>query len=88
MNTLEILLSRRWVLKSRDKELYYQVKDQLGEVKKFLMEKMGYQVIVNPYLVKVEKIPAKAECWMGIQEFTEPVEYAFFCLILYLKSVV
>ncbi len=82
MNTLEILLSRRWVLKSRDKELYYQVKDQLGEVKKFLMEKMGYQVIVNPYLVKVEKIPAKAECWMGIQEFTEPVEYAFFCLIL------
>lgn len=48
MNTLEILLSRRWVLKSRDKELYYQVKDQLGEVKKFLMEKMGYQVIVNP----------------------------------------
>ncbi|MCM1045749.1 MAG: TIGR02678 family protein [Candidatus Gastranaerophilales bacterium] len=82
MNTLEILLSRRWILKSRDKELYYQVKDEIGEVKKFLMEKMGYQVIVNPYLVKVEKIPAKAERWMGIQEFTEPVEYAFFCLIL------
>lgn len=82
MNTLEVLLSSRWVLKARDKELYYQIKDEIGEVKKFLMEKMGYQVIVNPYLVKVEKIPAKAERWMGIQEFTEPVEYAFFCLIL------
>lgn len=82
MNTLEVLLSRRWILKSKEKELYYQVKDEIGEIKKFLMEKLGYQVIVNPYLVKVEKIPAKAERWMGIQEFTEPVEYAFFCLIL------
>lgn len=82
MNTLEALLNRRWILKSREKDLYYQVKDGIGEVKKFLMEKMGYQVIVNPYLVKVEKIPAKAERWMGIQEFTEPIEYAFFCLIL------
>lgn len=82
MNVLEVLLSRRWILKGRDKELYYQVKDEIGSVKKFLMEKMGYQVIVNPYLVKVEKVPAKAECWMGIQEFTDPIEYAFFCLIL------
>ena len=81
-NVLEILLSRRWILKSREKELYYQIKDEIGSVKKFLMEKMGYQVILNPYLVKVEKIPAKAEHWMGIQEFTAPIEYAFFCLIL------
>lgn len=82
MNTLEALLSQRWILKDKHKELYYQVKDGLGEVKKFLMEKMGYQVIVNPWLVKVEKIPARAERWMGIREFTDPVEYAFFCLIL------
>lgn len=82
MNVLEVLLSKRWILKARDKELYYQVKDEIGSVKKFLMEKMGYQVVVNPYLVKVEKIPAKAECWMGMQEFSDPIEYAFFCLIL------
>lgn len=82
MRALETLLSRRWILKSRDRELYYQMKDEIGGIKKFLTEKMGYQVVVNPYLVKVEKLPAKAECWMGIQEFTAPVEYAFFCLIL------
>ena len=51
MRALEILLERRWILKSREKELYYQIKDELGTVKKFLMEKLGYQVIVNPYLV-------------------------------------
>lgn len=82
MKTLEILLEKRWILKSRDRELYYQVKDELGTVKKFLMEKLGYQVIVNPYLVKVEKMPAKPENWMGIMEFTQKIEYVFFCLIL------
>ena len=87
MKALEVLLSRRWILKSRERELYYQMKDELGSVKKFLMEKLGYQVIVNPYLVKVEKLPAKAERWMGIQEFSAPIEYAFFCLILMFLEV-
>ena len=82
MKTMELLLSRRWILKSREKDLYYQVKDEIGGYKKFLIEKLGYQVIINPYLVKIEKIPAQPECWMGIQEFTAPIEYAFFCLIL------
>ena len=84
MNVLEILLNRRWILKSRDRELYYQVKEKLasGEEKKFLREKLGYQVIVNPYLIKVEKMPAVPENWMGILDFKEPVEYVFFCLVL------
>ena len=48
MRTLELLLNRRWILKSRERELYYQVKEELssGEEKKFLMEKLGYQVVV------------------------------------------
>lgn len=82
MNALEILLGRRWILKSRDRELYYQVKDQLGAVKRFLTEKLGYQVIVNPYLIKAEKMPAKPENWMGILEFHHKIEYVFFCIVL------
>ena len=84
MRTLELLLNRRWILKSRERELYYQVKEELssGEEKKFLMEKLGYQVIVNPYMIKVEKMPAVPENWMGILEFKEPIEYVFFCLVL------
>ena len=82
MNALEILLGRRWILKSRDRELYYQVKDQLGAVKRFLTEKLGYQVIVNPYLIKAEKMPTKLENWMGILEFHHKIEYVFFCIVL------
>ena len=84
MRTLELLLNRRWILKSRERELYYQVKEELssGEEKKFLMEKLGYQVVVNPYMIKIEKMPAVPENWMGILEFKEPIEYVFFCLVL------
>lgn len=82
MNALELLLGRRWILKSREKELYYEAKDELGKVKDFLVEKLGYQVIVNPYLIKVEKIPAQPENWMGIREFKEKQDYIFLCYIL------
>lgn len=30
MKELEILLNRRWILKSEDKELYYRVRDAVG----------------------------------------------------------
>lgn len=82
MNALEILLGKRWILKSKEKELYYQIKDELGSVKKFLTEKLGFQVIVNPYLIKVEKIPAQPENWMGIHAFKEVLDYVFFCYVL------
>ena len=82
MNVLEILLSRRWILKSKDRELYYRLKDEVGKVKKFINEKLGYQLIVNPYLIKLEKTPAVSENWMGISEFQHKIEYIFLCMIL------
>ena len=45
MKELEILLNKRWVLKSRDKETYYKLRDALGELRKFTTEKMGCQII-------------------------------------------
>ncbi len=82
MKTLEILLERRWILKHREKELYYKVKDDVGALRPFLMEKLGYQIVVNPYLIKVEKLPARPEAWMGIADFKDKREYVFFCLVL------
>lgn len=82
MKLLEILLRKRWVLKSEDKELYYQIRDGLGEVRKFATDKMGCQIVENSLLVKLEKIPAKAESFMGIQEFGSREEYAYLCILL------
>lgn len=82
MKPLEVLLSKRWILKNRDKELYYQLKDEIGKSRDFLTEKLGYQAIITPNLIKLEKIPAYAQNWMGIQEFSDRLEYVFLCMIL------
>ncbi len=82
MKELEILLNRRWVLKSEDKALYYQVRDGLGDIRRFATEKMGCQIVENSLLVKLEKIPAIPEPFMGILDFTSKEEYAFLCVLL------
>lgn len=82
MNVLEKMLSNRWFVKAVNKEEYYQVKDEIGKYQNLLSEKLGYHIIVNPYVIKLEKIPAVPENWMGIMEFNEPMDYVFFCLTL------
>lgn len=32
MKELEVLLNKRWILKSRDKEMYYKIRDALGRL--------------------------------------------------------
>ena len=82
MKELEILLNRRWVLKAEDKELYYRMRDAIGEVRKFASEKLGCQVTENALMVKMEKIPVVPENFMGILDFSSKEEYAFFCILL------
>lgn len=82
MKELELLLNKRWVLKSEEKDLYYKIRDSIGEIRRFSTEKMGCQVIENSLLVKLEKIPAAPESFMGIMEFTSQEEYAFLCILL------
>ena len=41
MRELEALLNKRCILKAEDKELYYKVRDQLGEIRKFASDKLG-----------------------------------------------
>ena len=82
MRELDALLNNRWILKAEDKELYYKVRDQLGEIRKFASDKLGCHVIENALMVKLEKIPVIPESFMGIQEFTSKEEYAFLCILL------
>ncbi len=82
MNVFEELMNQRWISKYRDKELYYRVKEEVGAIRPFLVEKLGYRIIVNSSLVKLEKLPGEALPWMGQQDFREPLDYALFCAIL------
>lgn len=82
MKELEVLLNQRWVLKSENKELYYQLRDAIGDIRKYASDKLGCQVTENALMVKMEKIPVIPETFMGIQDFSSKEEYAFFCILL------
>ena len=71
MRELEALLNKRWILKAEDKELYYKVRDQLGEIRKFASDKLGCHIIENAFLVKLEKIPVIPESFMGVQDLLQ-----------------
>lgn len=82
MNILEELMNERWISKYRDRDKYYRIKDEINEVRPFLVEKLGYRIISNSSLVKLEKLPGEALSWMGIREFKDISDYALFCVIL------
>lgn len=39
MKELEMLLRQRWILKADQKEQYYRIRDNIGEVRKFASDK-------------------------------------------------
>lgn len=87
MKELEVLLNQRWVLKSENKELYYQLRDAIGDIRKYASDKLGCQVTENALMVKMEKIPVIPENFMGILDFSSKEEYAFsLCFAYVLKK--
>ena len=82
MEELQLLLENFWILREQNKEYYYKIRDQEAHLKPFLEEKLGYKLIINSHMVKLEKVPGEAEAWMGVEDFRYPMDYAFLCLIL------
>lgn len=83
MTTFEKLLENYWFVKDQDEEEYnYIKKDLTDDIQNFIKQKLGYKLIINPYLIKLEKIPGIPKEFMGIQEFESKMEYMFLCLIL------
>lgn len=82
MKELIYLLENKWVIREKDKDLYYIIKDNIKDFRDFIKDKLGYQLIITSDFIKLEKIPGKAEPWMGIEDFDSSVEYALLCLVL------
>lgn len=88
MNEFRSLLDRFWITKAGDKELYYALKRTQPEYKRFLNEQLGWNLIINESVIKLEKVPPKAMPWMGIQEFSDSMDYCLLCaLLLYLSDL-
>lgn len=82
MNAVRTLFEQFWICKDDSKEDYYKVKRELPIFRKFVREQLGWKLIHTENLLKLEKIPAHAESFMGIQEFTEVLDYCMLCVVL------
>lgn len=82
MKEVKALIENGWIDKKKNKELYTKVRKELPKYQKFFREQLGWTVINNERIVKIEKIPAHAQSYMGITDFTEIRDYCFFCAVL------
>lgn len=76
------LIGTYWINKATDKELYSKIKKKIPEFRKFVVEQLGWRLINNERILKIEKVPAYAEAYMGITDFIDSRDYCIFCALL------
>ena len=82
------LLENFWILRDQDPETYQIIRDRENALKDYVLDKLGYHLIVHRHFAKLEKIPAVPEAWMGIEHFQHPRDYALLCCVLaYIESI-
>lgn len=77
------LLNKPWIIKERDSELYYWIKDLYPQLRDWFLEYTGFSLIVTRSIAKLDKVPVVVLPWMGFQEFREPLDYSFFTYSLW-----
>lgn len=82
MNEVRTLMQQLWVCRDTERETYFQVKRDLPRCRKFIQEQLGWRLIQNEKLLKLEKVPAHAESFMGITEFQDVRDYCILCVLL------
>jgi len=85
---IDELLTRFWILKENDEQLYYTVRDHEYELKAFFKEHFQFRLLITYEMIKLEKIPVTAYEWMGEKQingtktFQKPRDFAFFFKVL------
>jgi len=77
------LLNRPWILKEKDQELYFMIKDHYEELRDWFMDQTGFSLILTRSLAKLERTPVVSFPWMGFDEFRETRDYVFFTYALW-----
>lgn len=79
---MDLLFHHYWILRAEHPEWYQLIREREKILRRYISEKFGLRLIVHQHFIKLEKIPAEPEMWMGIQEFQEAMDYAIFCCAL------
>lgn len=82
MDEFRALLDRFWITRTGDRELYFALKRALPDYRRLVHEQLGWNLIVNEAVVKLEKVPPRAMPWMGISSFQDGLDYCLLCAVL------
>lgn len=82
MNEVRTLIEKFWICRDTDKETFYKVKRDIPNFQKFVREQLGWKLVHTENLLKLEKRPAHAEPFMGIEEYTDIRDYCILCVVL------
>ncbi|MBU6081276.1 MULTISPECIES: TIGR02678 family protein [Allobacillus] len=73
------LFEQFWILRSKEPKAYQRIREREKALKRYVSDKFGFDLIVHQHFIKLEKLPVEAKKWMGIQEFSSPLDYSIFC---------
>lgn len=79
---LQSLLENFWVLREKEPALYQSIREREKVLKRYVSDKLGFDLIVHQHFIKLEKIPVDTKNWMGIVAFEEVRDYVIFCCAL------
>ncbi|NMB24629.1 MAG: TIGR02678 family protein [Firmicutes bacterium] len=82
MEAAGYLLEQFWILREGEPEKYQMVREREPVLRAYFLEKLGFHLIVHRRFAKLEKLPARPEAWMGIQDFQHTRDYVLFCCLL------
>lgn len=77
------LMDEFWILRENDRENYFKIKRALdSELRDFFHKFPDWRVVINNKLIKLEKVPANAMPFMGIESFETTDDYCLLCAVL------
>lgn len=79
IENLEVLLHEFWILRAEQPDVYRRIREREKVLRRYLDDKFGLVLIIHQHFIKLEKIPAEPEPWMGINSFHEQRDYVLFC---------
>jgi len=77
-----LLLENKWLIRKKLPEEYNLVRRYEKELQRYFQDKCGWLLVSNQRFYKLEKIPARAEAFMGIKEFQQAEDYVLLCCIM------
>jgi uncharacterized protein (TIGR02678 family) len=78
----EYLMERFWILREDEPELYQMVREREKSLRTYFTDKLGFHLIIHRYFVKLEKLPAWPEPWMGVDALASTGDYTLFCCFM------